>query len=175
MPETIDKKTNIIQYIPLDKNAFVSLLNPLSSSSWALMDRLGAKFLFDKDGDLAYMELRPEKTISFKVGEKTSRKKIPGYIVKYEYKTQVIAERPQKILVSVRQGNEIARITRVIDNQSNHMASIRILNVGQSNPIEILTYTYNKNNRLAKVTNKNGHSTEIIYKDDGMRIVNTRM
>lgn len=174
MKSTIDQKTNRINYIPLDKNAFVSLLVPLSNGSWALRDRLGATFRFDKEGDLTHMELRPEKTISFKVGDKAYRKKIPGYIAEYKYKTKVIAGRSQKLLISVRQGNEIARITRVVDNQLNHIASIQILHIGQGKPIEILTYMYNKDDRLVRVTNKNAHSTEIAYNDDEMQVVSIR-
>lgn len=171
MKATIDKKTKGINYAPLDKNAFASVLVPVSNGSWVLKDCLGATFSFDSEGDLTHLVLRPEKTISFKVGDKSYKRKIPGYIVKYKYDIKNINGIEQKMLVSVRQGNEIAQITRVIDNLSDKIASIQVQHVGQGKPIEILDYMYNEDGRLANVLKKSGHKTQIKYEDSDMRIV----
>ena len=171
MKVAIDKKTNGIKYVPLDKNAFARVLVPTSNGSWVLKDCLGATFSFDSEGDLTHLVLRPEKTISFKVGDKSYKRKIPGYIVKYKYDIKNINGIEQKMLVSVRQGSEIAQITRVIDNLSDKIASIQVQHVGQVRPIEILNYMYNEDDLLVKVLKKSGHATQIKYEDSDMRII----
>ncbi len=75
------------------------------------------------------------------------------------------------MLVSVRQGSEIAQVIRDIGNHSDKIASIQVQHAGQDRPIGILNYMYNEDGLLVKVLKKSGHATQIKYEDSDMRVV----
>ncbi len=160
-----------IQYVPEDEDALTETLERYSDGTWELKDILGAKFKFDKDGDLIQMTLRDDSTVHFKLGSKSKRESVPGYMVKYLYDNREVNGRELKVLTSVKQGKHTARVDWLSNASLPQIAGIRILKEGNAGSLEVLSYEYDQDEMLSRVTSKSGRSVSIKYEDDNMRVV----
>ncbi len=157
-------------YVPKDKGGLAESLIRRSDGVWVLEDVLGAQFVFDPEGDLRRMTLRPDRDVSFKVGSKSHSKKISGYTVEYEYGTRSIDGRECKVLTAVKQGSHTARIDWQDGPSQTRIAAVRVLEAGQVQPVEVLNYGYDSNGMLARVSTKKGRSISVRYEDGNMRV-----
>lgn len=161
-------------YAREDKGGLAESLIRGSDGVWVLKDVLGAQFVFDSEGDLRRMTLRPDRDVSFKVGSKSQSKRIPGYIVEYEYGIRSINGRDTKVVTAIKQGGHTARIDWQADHSTTRIAAIRVLQQGQIQPVEVLAYEYDSNGMLARVSTKGGRSIAVRYEDENKRVVAVR-
>lgn len=160
-----------LRYVSEEKRGLTDSLVRQSNGAWLLKDRLGATFAFDKDGDLRQMVLRKDQKVSFKIGEKSYSKFIPGYSVEYRYDKRKIDGRDRKVLTAIKQGSHNARIDWQPDSSVPQIASVRVLRQGKVKPVEVLNYEYGEDGMLSRVTTQKGQGISIKYENNNMRVV----
>ncbi len=166
-----DTDHDSLRYAPVDKNSLTAALYRQDDGSWQVLDKLGGTFLFDQQGRLTRMTLRPVKTINVKVGTKSLKKKIPGYIIDYGYTEQDIAGEMHTLLTTVEQGDMVAHVSWDLEHPVLRIQSIRIHRAGQSTPLETLTYSYGLEDRLANMSATFGRQVSLEYHDSNMKVV----
>ena len=159
-----------LQYAPAESGGLTKNLTRFADGSWRLQDILGAKFVFDQEGDLRQMTLREDHTVKFKLGSKKYSKRVPGYNVKYNYNTSKVKGQDLKVLTSIKQGGHTARIDWLPNNTVMQIAGIRVLQQGKARPVEVLSYEYGQDGMLARVTSQSGRYVSFRYEDDHMRV-----
>jgi len=160
-----------LRYVPEESGGLTDKLYRYPDGSWILQDILGAKFVFDQEGDLRQMTLREDNTVKFKLKSKKYNKRIPGYTVTYCYNTRKINGQDLKVLTSIKQGGNTARVDWHPDNNILRIASIRVLRQGQVGPVEILNYEYGQYGMLARITSQSSRNLSVRYEDNNMRVV----